>query len=332
MSTSTAGDQRATANAPPTTEPFSPNRPTDGAAPAGQRATMTARPPLPAPGLLAPVPYRVTERHTETADVVTLDLEPVENAEADEATAGVSGIAAPEPGQFTMLYAFGVGEAPISVSGCPADDGTLRHTIRAAGAVTRALCGLAAGQELGARGPFGVGWPLDQVEGLDLVVVGGGIGLAPLRPVVRRVLADRDRFGRVALVAGARTPADLLYASELATWRGRFDLDVEVTVDAAAPGWRGDVGLVTGVLSRLAVDPSRAAAFLCGPEVMMGAVARRLLDAGVDAGHIHVSLERNMQCAVGHCGHCQLGPLFVCTDGPVLPWPAAAPLLEVARW
>ena len=278
-----------------------------------------AAPPAP----LTPVAYQVAARHDESADVVTLDLEPVEPAAA---------IDEPAPGQFTMLYAFGIGEAPISVSGCPADDGTLRHTIRSAGAVTRALCDLAPGDQLGVRGPFGVGWPLADVDGLDLVVIGGGIGLAPVRPVLRQVIAERDRFGRVALVVGARTPGDLLYRSELAEWRGRFDLDVEVTVDAAPIEWRGDVGVVTKVLPRLAVDPARAAAFVCGPEVMMRVVARHLLDAGFDAERIHVSLERNMQCAVGHCGHCQLGPVFVCTDGPVLPWSAAALLLEVRRW
>jgi NAD(P)H-flavin reductase len=280
-----------------------------------------------APGTLTPVAFRVVDSRQETADVVTLDLEPVG---AGSGTPGSMDGA--QPGQFTMLYAFGVGEAPISVSGCTSDDGVLRHTIRAAGAVTRALCALAPGEELGVRGPFGVGWPLDAVEGLDLVMVGGGIGLAPLRPVVRRAVAARSHFGRLALVAGARTPADLLYGSELRTWRSRFDLDVAVTVDAPAAGWHGNVGLVTEVLGRVAFDPARAAAFLCGPEVMMRAVAGRLLDAGVAAERVFVSLERNMQCAFGHCGHCQIGPLFVCADGPVVPWPVAAPLLEVRRW
>ena len=267
--------------------------------------------------------FRVAARCDETADVVTLDLAPVDP---------LVGIDEPAPGQFTMLYAFGVGEAPISVSGCPTDDGALRHTIRAAGAVTQALCTLRRGDQLGVRGPFGVGWPVADLDGLDLVVVGGGIGLAPVRPVVRRVVADRNRFGRVALVVGARTPADLLYRPELAAWRGRFDLDVEVIVDAAPTDWRGEVGVVTKVLPRLPVDPDHAVALVCGPEVMMRVVARHLLDAGFDAERIHVSLERNMQCAVGHCGHCLLGPLFMCADGPVLPWSTAAPLLEVRRW
>lgn len=275
-----------------------------------------------APGLapMTPLAYRVVDRHDETADVVTLDL-----------AADGTPIADPAPGQFTMLYAFGAGEAPISVSGCPADDRVLRHTVRAAGPVTRALCDLAPGDPVGVRGPYGTGWPLDAATGRDVVVVAGGIGLAPLRPVVRRLVADRHRFGRVALVAGTRTPDDLLFAAELTRWRSRFDLDVEITVDAAPAGWRGDVGVVTELLPRVPFDPEGAVALACGPEVMMRVVARHLLTAGVGADRIHVSLERNMHCAVGQCGHCQLGPMFVCRDGPVVTWAVAAPLLEVRR-
>lgn len=280
-------------------------------------ATAVAPPPAP----LTPVAFRVVGRRDESAQVATLDLEPV-----------AGGIDEPAPGQFTMLYAFGVGEVPISVSGCPTEDGVLGHTVRAGGAVTRALCELAPGDPVGVRGPFGAGWPLAAADGLDLVVVGGGIGLAPLRPAMRRVVAERDRFGRVALVVGARTPDDLLFRSELAAWRGRFDLAVEITVDAAPSGWRGDVGVVTKVLPRVPFDPRRTVALVCGPEVMMRVVARHLLGSGLDPDRIHVSLERNMHCAVRQCGRCQLGPLFVCTDGPVVPWSVAAPLLEVRRW
>lgn len=295
-----------------------------GAAVAVDAATLER-----APGPMAPVAFRVAGRRDETADVVTLDLEP----------AGAT-IAEPRPGQFAMIYAFGVGEVPISVSGCPADDGVLRHTVRAVGAVTRALCDLRPGDEVGVRGPFGRGWPVDAVasgvgaDGAapDLVVVGGGIGFAPLRPVVQRAAADRDRFDRVAIVVGARTADDLLFRDELMAWRSRFDLAVEVTVDAGTNDWHGDVGVVTKVLPRVPFDPARAVAMLCGPEVMMRVVARDLLDAGVAAERIHVSLERNMRCGIRQCGHCQLGPVFVCADGPVVPWSTAAPLLEVRRW
>ena len=275
-------------------------------APAITRAPMT------------PVAYRVARRHDETHDVVTLTLEPAAT-EIDE----------PRPGQFTMLYGFGTGEVAISVSGCPTEDGVLRHTVRAVGAVTRALCALRVGDAIGVRGPFGNGWPVEIADGLDLLAVGGGIGVAPLRPVIRQAIAERDRFGRVSLVAGFRTPDDLLYRSELAAWQERPDVDVALTVDAAPGGWPGDVGVVTAALPRLSLEPSRTVAMVCGPEVMMGAVADWLLDAGVDAERIYVSLERNMECGYGQCGHCQLGPLFVCRDGPVVTWATAAPLLEV---
>ena len=280
---------------------------------------VAAVPPVPAP--MTPLAYRVARRLDETADVVTLDLEPVG-----------AGIDEPTPGQFTMLYGFGAGEVPISVSGCPGDDGLLRHTIRSVGPVTRALCRLAPGDPVGVRGPFGVGWPLDAAVGRDLVVVGGGIGLAPLRPVLRRVLPVRDHFGRIALLVGARTPDSLVFAAELREWRGRFDLEVEVTVDVARSGWRGDVGVVTKLLPRLRLNPARTVAFVCGPEVMMRVVAHQLLAGGIDPGHVHVSLERNMRCGIAQCGHCQIGPMFVCTDGPVVPWSTAAPLLEVRAW
>jgi NAD(P)H-flavin reductase len=176
---------------------------------------------------MTPLAYRVADRRDEAADVVTIDLV-ADGAAIDE----------PAPGQFTMLYAFGAGEAPISVSGCPADDGVLRHTVRAAGPVTRALCDLAPGDPVGVRGPYGTGWPLDAAAGRDVVVIAGGIGLAPLRPVVQRLVAERGRFERVALVAGTRTPGDLLFAAELTGWRGRFDLDVEfVCRDGPVATW-----------------------------------------------------------------------------------------------
>ena len=277
--------------------------------------------PSPPIGPMVPRRYRVTDRRQETADSVTIALQPIDEP-IDE----------PEPGQFTMLYAFGVGEVPISVSGCPRREGALLHTIRAVGATTRALCRLAPGSVVGVRGPFGAGWNVSRAEGSDVLVLGGGIGIAPLRPVVRDVLADRDRFGRVAVLLGTRTPADLPYPSEIEEWRSRPDVHVAVTVDVAPRGWPGHVGLVTALLDRLPITFSSTTAFLCGPEVMIRVVARELVEAGADAERIYVSLERNMHCAVRQCGHCQLGPLFICADGPVVSWAVAAPLLAVRRW
>ncbi len=267
---------------------------------------------------MVPVRYRVSGRDQETADAVTLSLTPVDEP-----------IREPQPGQFTMLYAFGVGEVPISVSGCPGVEGELRHTIRAVGATTRALCRSRPGEMVGVRGPFGAGWPSPAPES-DVVIVAGGIGLAPLRPVVRQLLDNREHWRHVALLVGARTPDDLLFRGEMQEWG--TDLHVAVTVDAAPRGWRGDVGIVSTLVDRLPFSAAGASAYVCGPEVMMRVVARRLVDAGTEASRVSVSLERNMHCAVRLCGHCQLGPLFVCTDGPVVSWASAEPLLAVRRW
>lgn len=272
-------------------------------------------------GPMVPLGYRVTDRREDTADSVTLSLVPIDDSIDD-----------PEPGQFTMLYVFGVGEVPISVSGCPRQDGVLMHTVRAVGATSRALCRLGPGSAVGVRGPFGVGWDVSSAEGSDVLIVAGGIGLAPLRPVIREVLAGRERFGHVAILIGARSPDELLYADEIARWRALPDVHVEITVDAATHGWTGNVGLVTTLLERLPTTPSLTTAFVCGPEVMMRVVARNIVDSGADAGKVRLSLERNFQCAVRQCGHCQLGPLFVCADGPVVSWTTAAGLLAVRRW
>ncbi|TMR04225.1 oxidoreductase [Actinomadura soli] len=269
-----------------------------------------------APAPMAPVPYRVTGRRAETADTVTLTLEPV----------GVS-IAEPLPGQFTMMYAFGIGEVPISVSRI--GPGRVREqTVRAVGAVTRAVCATKPGQVVGLRGPFGVGWGLESARGRDLVIAAGGIGMAPLRPVVLRALSEREAFGRITVLIGARTPADLLFTDELDVWRAR-GARVEVTVDRPAPGWSGHVGLITALVGSVDADPVRAAAFVCGPEVMMRVTAEALIGLGMPAVDVRVSLERNMRCGLGWCGHCQLGPLLICRDGPVVPYGHAVPLMTV---
>ena len=268
---------------------------------------------------MVPVRYRVAASAPETVDVVTLALDPLD-----------APIAEPSPGQFTMLYAFGAGEVPISVSGTPGADGVLQHTIRAVGATTRALCALDTGDVVGVRGPFGTPWSVEELGGADtdVVIVAGGLGLAPLRPAIRHLLAHLPA-GRLSLLIGARTPPDLCFAAEVATWGRRDDVHTAVTVDAARPGWDGEVGFVTELLATAPFDPARTVALVCGPEVMMSVTARALESRGVDSARIRVSLERNMRCAVVRCGHCQLGPLFVCADGPVLPWTTVRPLLEV---
>jgi NAD(P)H-flavin reductase len=256
---------------------------------------------------MLPLPYRVQRVKREIRDTVTLDLAPADSGAIPPFAAG----------QFNMLYVFGVGEIPISISSDPARREPLVHTTRAAGAVSRAICSLKAEDVIGVRGPFGSHWPLERAAGTDIVIVAGGIGLAPLRPALYQILAARERYGRVNLLYGARTPAEILYRRQLEQWRARFDLDVSVTVDRAAGGWQGSVGVVTRLIPRAAFDPSNTVALVCGPEIMMRFTIAELLKRGVTAEQIFVSLERNMKCAVGLCGHCQYGPKFVCKDGPV---------------
>jgi NAD(P)H-flavin reductase len=259
---------------------------------------------------------RVAERRRETADTWTVRLE-----------AANGGFASFTPGQFAMLYVFGAGEVPISVSEIPAAGDTLVHTVRAVGATTRALCDSPAGATIGLRGPFGNGWPVEQAEDRDVVVVAGGLGLAPLRPLVHELLAHRERYRRAEVLYGGRSPSELLYRDEIDDWRR--ELDVELIVDAPEPGWEGDVGVVTRLIRRATLDPARTIALACGPEVMMRFAAVALRERGVAAADIWVSLERSMKCATGHCGHCQLGPLFVCNDGPVVTYDRVERLMTV---
>lgn len=268
--------------------------------------------------VLLPARYRVARMRRELRDTYTLELVPLDGPPPAFA-----------PGQFAMLYTFGVGEVPISISGDPARPDVVVHTVRAVGAVTRALCGLRPGAVVGVRGPFGRPWPVSEAEGSDIVLVAGGLGLAPLRPVVHHILAQRERYGRVSLLYGARSPRDILYRQQLARWRGRLDLEVAISVDSAPADWRGQVGVVTTLIPRASFDPPETVGLVCGPEVMMRFTLRELLQRGVPPERLFLSMERSMQCAVRLCGHCQFGPAFVCADGPVFPYPAVARLLAI---
>jgi anaerobic sulfite reductase subunit B len=269
-----------------------------------------------AAGAFVPVPFRVAERRRDTADTWTLALEPV------------GGGFAVAPGQFVMVYAFGVGEVPISVSGPPEQPGQpVVLTVRDVGAVTHAICASEPGSVLGLRGPLGNSWPVDAAEGGDVVVVAGGIGLAPLRPVVLHTLAHRDDYQNVWVLYGARTPQDLLYRDELEAWR--YELGVDVTVDAADPSWTGGVGVVPALIARADFRPEAVTAFVCGPEVMIHFTVEALRARGVPDERIFLSLERDMRCGVGLCGHCQLGPTLICRDGPVYTQAQVARLMEV---
>jgi NAD(P)H-flavin reductase len=248
----------------------------------------------------------VRRRHRDGPQVWTLELE-------SEGTAKPTFV----PGQFNMLTAFGVGEVPISFSGDPADSRRLTHTIRAVGPVSAAIATLKQGASLGIRGPFGVGWPMSEAADRDIVIVAGGLGLAPLRPVLYRLLAERDHYGRIVLLYGTRSPEEILFRREMESWRRRLDIEIEVTVDHAVGDWHGHVGVVTRLIPRASFDPHRTLALVCGPEIMMRFAIAALRDAGVADEAIHLSMERNMKCAVGLCGHCQLGTVLVCRDGPV---------------
>ncbi len=268
-----------------------------------------------------PHPYRVVSRQIDTYDTVTLELEH-----------DIGPLPAFAAGQFAMLTAYGIGEVPISLSAVvDTGDGRARrlvHTLRAVGAVTKALHATPPGGVVGVRGPFGTTWDEPSAAGADVVIVAGGIGIAPLRPVIHAVVADRSRYGRLVLLIGARTPADLLYTEELRRW-GDEGVEVGVTVDRPDAGWTGHVGVVTSLLPSARVDPASSIAFVCGPEVMMRFTARALVAQGIPAERVRVSLERNMRCGVGWCGHCQLGPMLVCRDGPVVEWARAEPLMSV---
>ncbi len=258
---------------------------------------------------MIPVPFKVKKVKRELADTFTLELE-AETGNPFPFT----------PGQFTMLYQFGVGEVPISISGDPTKTGRLTHTIRAVGKVTEAMSRLKKGDTVGVRGPFGTSWPVEAAEGSDVVIITGGVGLAPLRPAIYHLLANRKRYGNICIYYGARTPEDILFRKQLEKWRGQFDLKVDVTVDRASSGWNGRVGVVTKLLDLGGFHPPDTVAMVCGPEVMMRFSIRALNEMGVANENIYVSMERNMKCAVGFCGHCQYGSAFVCKDGPVFPF------------
>jgi NAD(P)H-flavin reductase len=267
---------------------------------------------------MVPEPYVIERVRRETHDTFTLEMRPEDGGEIGRFRAG----------QFNMLYQFGVGEVPISISGDPTCPDPLRHTTRAVGTVTREMERLRAGDVLGVRGPYGAPWPVEELAGHDVVIVAGGIGLAPLRPAVYRILAERERYGRLVLLYGARSPKDILFRKELRKWGGAFaHMDVHVTVDRGDSTWHGDIGVVTNLIRRAPFDRLNSAALVCGPEIMMRFTAMELSRRGIDPDRVWLSMERNMKCAIGLCGHCQYGQHFVCKDGPVFRYDAIAGLL-----
>jgi NAD(P)H-flavin reductase len=283
-------------------------------APAGAPSPPIPWPVSPAQGR-APAPLAVVGPATHvTATVRSVTFETLDTATLHLATSDAALLGA-RPGQFVMAELPGFAIPPISISRIEPDG--LALTIRSVGPATAALTGLTPGAEVSLRGPLGRGWPVDAAFGHDVVIVAGGIGLAPLRPLIDAVLADRPRFGAVRLYLGARTPRDRLFVAEMSALASRADVEVAEIVDRAGPEWFGRVGVVTQLFDQATWDGSRAIAFMCGPERMMQATASTLERLGVRPAATWLTLERNMACGVGTCGHCQLGPFFVCRDGPV---------------
>ena len=268
---------------------------------------------------MLPQPFRVEGVWRETHDTFTLTLKPRDGT-----------VPAPfAPGQFSMLYVFGVGELPISISGDPDQPQRLAYTVRSVGSATQALVSHRPGDSLGVRGPFGTAWPLAEARGKDVLIVAGGIGLAPLRPAIYQILLHRDDYVRLIVLYGARSPRDLLYRKELRSWSRSPDTQILTTVDYGGVSWRGRVGVVTTLFRHVRLHPDRTVVLICGPEIMMRYVISELKEnRGVSASDIYLSMERNMKCAVGFCGHCQYGPHFICKDGPVFPYHRLQSLLK----
>lgn len=263
-------------------------------------------------------PYRVRAVAKETPDTFTLSLTP--DAGSNDTSF--------QPGQFSMLWVFGVGELPISISGQPWQRDRLMYTVRSVGQATHALVSQRVGTGIGVRGPFGRGWPIEAARGHDVIVIAGGIGLAPLRPVIYHVLRNRKQYRRLVILYGSRSPRDLLYRKELASWARQPDTQVLVTVDYGGLSWRGHVGVVTTLFRYARLQTGGSIAMVCGPEIMMRFVTRELEAHGLKREDIYLSMERNMKCAVGFCGHCQWGPYFICKDGPIFSYEYIRPLLD----
>jgi NAD(P)H-flavin reductase len=227
-----------------------------------------------------------------------------------------------------MIYVFGAGEAAISISSSPFKPKTLIHTIHKVGTVTSALSKYKKGDYIGIRGPFGSSWPVEAGIGKDMCIITGGIGLAPLRPAIYTLFKNRKDYGKIYILYGARTPQDLLYRVELEQWAKLFDVEVHVTVDRADQSWKGNVGFAAQLLNYIELDKKNTVSMVCGPEMMMKFTIEDLLEKGLMEENIYLSLERNMKCAIGLCGHCQFGPKFICKDGPVFSYPEVKHLLE----
>lgn len=263
-----------------------------------------------------PSPARVLEYVQETHSVFTLRLEFCEaSCRAEYAF---------EPGQFNMLYLYGVGEVPISIVSDPQDAHVLDHTIRAVGRITRGLKQLQANDTIGIRGPFGRGWPMQEARGRDVLVITGGLGCAPVVSVINYIMQRRSEFGRLSILQGVKLPRDLIWRQRYEQWIQQPDTQVLLAADRAAENWPWHVGLVTELFDQVNID-NNTLVMMCGPEIMMRVCMRELQGRGIEESNVYLSMERNMKCALGHCGRCQYGHHFICRDGPVFSYPVIKP-------
>ncbi len=265
--------------------------------------------------------FRVIRVHEEISGCTTLVVEP-ENEEG-------KALCSFNPGQFHMIYVFGIGEVPISISGDADNSDHLMFTVMGVGAVSKAITSLKVGEMVGLRGPFGSFWPMDKAKGKDVMIVAGGLGLAPLRSTIYAIIKNRSDYGRALLLYGSRRPENILYRGQLKEWNGEGKFKVDTIVDSAGEEWKGNIGVVPELIKLADFSPENTIAMVCGPEVMMRFSAYALMDRGMAPENIYVSMERNMKCAIGQCGRCQYGPYFTCKDGPVFSFDVVEHLFKI---
>ena len=264
-------------------------------------------------------PATIVEKIQEAEDITTYRLQLVDEQVRRQFRF--------KAGQFNMVYLFGVGEVAISILSDPDEPQLLDHTIRAVGRTTQAIAGLQAGDVLGIRGPFGQGWPLDEARGRDLVIVTGGLGCAPVVGAIEYIVRRRAQYGSIKILHGVKTPHDLLYRERFDAWRLIPDTEVLLTSDQPGKSWSHHIGVVTELFEQVTIDPVKSIVLMCGPEIMMRLGVPILVRRGISSTAIYVSLERHMECGIGLCGHCQIGPYFLCKDGPVMRYDRVVPWL-----
>lgn len=235
-----------------------------------------------------------------------------------------------QPGQFNMVYLYGVGEVPISISSDPANTAYISHTIRKVGRVTNALDCLHEGDIIGIRGPYGKGWPLDEAKGKDVLIITGGLGCAPTVAVIKYILARRKQYGHLKILQGVKHSEDFIYRQAYQKWQQAPNTEVHIAADKANAQWSWAVGYVTDLIDSLTLRPEQTIVMMCGPEMMMHTAVNVLSTKGIEENQIYLSMERNMECGIGLCGHCQYGGLFLCKDGPVFSYPQVKPLFTEA--